>query len=214
VRILIVEDNAGYAEALETAISLIDGYMVRGCVASGAQALAFAQTHSGEIDTVILDLRLPEGGGLEVLPELKQRLPAASVIVLTQSGKEHDVVQALSRGADGYILKSSSIAQIAAALESLATGGTPIDAQVAGLLLGQFRDQATETAELGVLTDREVEVLGLLAQGRTKKEISSELFVSYATVDSHVRNIYGKLKARNVAEAITIGYKTSLIRME
>ena len=213
MRILIVEDNAGYAEALETAVSMIDGNSVVGRASTGAEALELAATLGDGVDCVLLDLRLPHGTGIEILPELKEALPQARVVMLTSSGKEHDVVQALSRGADGYLLKSASVTEIIAALQSLAEGGTPIDAQVAGYLLGNLRN-ADRPETSGVLTDREVEILRLLADGLTKKEIASSLHLSYATVDSHVRNVYGKLTARNVAEAISKGYKSGLIRLD
>jgi two-component system nitrate/nitrite response regulator NarL len=214
MRILIVEDNQGYAEALKTALSMIEGYDVVDCVSSGRAALDFAQSNASGVDSVLLDLRLPEGNGHDILPQLKALMPNCSVIVLSQSGKEHDVVQAINRGADGYLLKSSTAVQIIDALKTVAEGGAPIDAQVAGYLLDRFRQPSESKSDMAVLTSRELEILGLLADGQTKKEIASHLYVSYATVDSHVRNVYGKLNARNVAEAISKGYKSGLIGLD
>jgi DNA-binding NarL/FixJ family response regulator len=213
MRILIVEDNQWFAQALEAAVALLDGFSVIGRATCASDALDLARKHCDTIDIVALDLRLPHVSGHELMPQLKQLLPNARIIVVSQSDKEHDVVQALTRGADGYLLKDASVTSIVESLQSVAEGCSPIDPHVAGHLLGRVRERRINR-DYQPLTERELDVLKLLAEGQTKKEIANRLYVSYGTVDTHVKSIYSKLNTKNVAEAITIGYKTGLIQLD
>jgi len=162
---------------------------------------------------ILLDLRLPEMSGLDALPLLRDSAPHAKVIILTEAGTEADVLAAISLGACGYLLKSSTFADIVSAIRAVYTGGAAIDPRVANHLL-----QVVKKTQLMLspkipakLTGRELEILILLGEGLSKKRISARLGISYSTVDSHVSHLYEKLHVSNGPGAVTQGYRLGLI---
>lgn len=214
VKILLVEDSPDYRKAVGMAFEG-DGNMqlllATGTAERALDLLGRAQP-GGIPDAVLLDLNLPGMPGLEALPRLLEAAPGAKVIVLTQSGNEEDVLRAIALGASGYLLKSSGIGQIRAAISNAMEGGAPLDAGVAQYILKTLREKPPAAPDgADQMTSRELEILQLLADGFVKKEIAVRLGISTFTVQAHVRNIYTKLHVPNAPAAVSQGYRKGLL---
>lgn len=159
-------------------------------------------------DLVVMDLVLPGTSGLDALRDLKRRYPGLPAVVLTSLDDPVSVVEALEAGARGYVVKGTRPDAMLMALREAHAGGTYFSPSVARHVLGQFAPAPTPEASL---TDREVEVLRGLAQGRTKADIAEMLYLSPHTVDNHMRAVYRKLHAKNAAEAAAKGVRSGLI---
>ncbi|MFC5050445.1 response regulator [Rubritalea spongiae] len=219
IKIMLVEDNLEYRGVLEFALEMEEGMEL--CSSYGTAEIALRRlSQSAAIDQpdiVLLDLNLPGMSGLEALPQMLELAPGKQVLVLSNSDQEADVVAAISIGAAGYLLKSSTIDSILGGIRSIAAGGTLLDSAVAQYIVSQIKPKTSPSYENGtdeVLSDREIEVLRLLGDGMLKKEIGDRLQISYYTVDAHVRNIYRKMRVRNAAEAISKAYEIRLFSLE
>lgn len=184
------------------------GYEVVATVGEGAQAVRVAAAVSPAV--VVLDLQLPDRSGVEVIQGLAGTAPDARVLVLSASGEHQDVLAAVKAGATGYLVKSAGRAEFLAAVARTAAGEAVFTAGLAGLVLGEYRrlaaDPAGGSAGTGVedgaprLTERETEVLRLVAKGLSYKQIAQRLVVSHRTVQNHVQNTLGKLQLHNRVE--------------
>ena len=166
---------------------------------------AVNRTKATRPDVLVLDLNLPGMRGHEVCAALGSL--ATRVLVLSASGEQQDVLEAVKAGATGYLVKSASREQIVAAVEATARGEAVFTPGLAGLVLGEFRKlstqpQADPSRPIPELTERETEVLKLVATGMSYKEIASELFISHRTVQNHVQNTLGKLQMHNRIELV------------
>jgi DNA-binding NarL/FixJ family response regulator len=200
----VVDDHPiwreGTARYLEEA-----GLTVAGTAGSGAQAIRIAA--AVRPDVVLLDLNLPDLPAAEVIRGLLAAVPAARVLMLSASGERQDVLDAVTAGALGYMLKSARIDEIVAAVGDAANGQPVFTPGLAGLVLGEYRRMATgRAAEAGSplprLTDRETEILRLIAKGLTYPQIAARLTLSTRTVQNHVRNTLTKLQLHNKAELV------------
>jgi two-component system, NarL family, nitrate/nitrite response regulator NarL len=161
-------------------------------------------------DLVLLDLNLPGISGLNAMPAFRDAIPAAKIIILSQSDREADILKAISLGANGYLLKSSTITQIKAAIQIVMDGGASLDPAVAKYLLNSLQSLLPqETLKLD-LSGRELEILTLLGEGMMKKEISERLNISITTVAYHVKHIYEKLQVQNAPAAIAKAYRAGV----
>lgn len=160
---------------------------------------------------VLLDLNLPGLSGIDALPWFKKYAPETRVIILTQSNREADVLAAISSGAAGYLLKSSTRDQIIDAIRLVVQGGAPIDPRIASYILQTLRGKPKKAEEERALSEREVEILILLGEGLVKKEIAQKLKISAHTVDNHIRHIYEKLHVPNAPAAVSKAYKTGIL---
>lgn len=215
IRIMLVEDHLGYREVIERAIKREKGLDLISQFGTAEIALRSLQNVS-EKDTpnlVLLDLNLPGMPGLEALPWILDYVPNTKVIVLTQSDKEADVLEAISKGASGYLLKSATVRQIIEAIHTVIDGGASLDPNVASFILNTLKNQTTAPfGEPGKsLSGREMEILALLGDGLVKKEIASKLDISVTTVAYHVKHIYEKLNVVNAPAAISKAYKTGIL---
>jgi DNA-binding NarL/FixJ family response regulator len=214
VRVLIVDDHPiwreGTARFLDEA-----GYAVAGTAADGAQALRIAA--AARPDVVLLDLNLPDMDGAEVTRSLLAAHPSVRVLMLSASGARQDVLNAVTAGAVGYVLKSAHLTELVAAVRSAADGQPVFTPELAGLLLGEYRrlaaggvNPATVSADqpaagrpqIPRLTERETEVLRLVAKGLTYPQIAARLTLSTRTVHNHVRNTLTKLQLHNKAQLV------------
>ena len=206
ITIAIVEDNAAVAASLENAITASGNCR---CVCSsrdGEHALRTLPVHRP--DVVIMDIELPGISGIECTARLKRLLPNTQILILTVYADTPQIFKALEAGASGYLLKRAMPEEISRAINDVKSGGAPMSAEIARKVVQSFRKPAPAPAALEVLTPRETEILGLLAQAYTSKEIASELGISYETVCSHLGKIYAKLHVRSRTEAVVKYFKT------
>jgi DNA-binding NarL/FixJ family response regulator len=208
VRVLIVDDHPIWREG--TARYLAEaGYTIAGTAGDGAQALRI--TAAIRPDVVLLDLNLPDMDGAEVTRNLLAAHPSVRVLMLSASGARQDVLNAVTAGAVGYVLKSSSVTELVAAVRSAAAGQPVFTPELAGLVLGEYRrlagpaSQPPPASQLPPeprLTDRETEILRLVAKGLTYPQIAARLTLSTRTVQNHVRNTLTKLQLHNKAQLV------------
>ena len=215
VRVLIVDDHPIWREG--TARYLAEaGYTVAGTAADGAQALRI--TAAARPDVVLLDLNLPDLDGAEVTRRLLATNPSVRVLMLSASGGRQDVLDAVTAGAVGYVLKSAQLTELVAAVRSAAVGQPVFTSELAGLVLGEYRRlagaggasaaqvsgdrTATNRPPVPQLTDRETEVLRLVAKGLTYPQIAERLTLSTRTVQNHVGNTLTKLQLHNKAQLV------------
>ncbi len=204
IRVMMVEDHPDYREGIKVALETETDIELTSIFGTAERALRSLQDRDQrrEPDIVLLDLNLPGISGIEALPYFRKSIPDAKVIVLTQSDQESDVLNAISDGASGYLLKTATLNQIMEGIRTVIDGGASLDANVAGYILSLLKKKPRK-AELRVtLSGREIEVLSLLCEGLLKKEISDRLNISIPTVATHVRHIYEKLEVQNAAAAV------------
>ena len=164
---------------------------------------------------ILIDLSLPGITGIEGLEKIKALFPEILFMVLTGSDQQQDIFNAISKGASGYLLKNTSIELIISGIEDIIAGGASLDPHVASMVLGAFKPtnkkkkQASKTEH--DLTDREVEVLELLAEGKAIKEISHQMSLSSHTIKFHVANTYKKLNVQSQAGAVAKGIRKGII---
>jgi DNA-binding NarL/FixJ family response regulator len=197
--IAIVEDNDTVRQTLQEWIDSAPGCRCACACATSKEALANLPRHRP--DVVLMDIHLPGGeSGIACTARLKELLPNLQVIILTVY-KDHDLIlQALQAGACGYLLKRSSREEILRAVAEVQTGGAPMTGEIARMLVETFQKPAGQPAD--TLSPREMEVLMLVAQGLTNKEIAGQLSLSFDTVRNHLRHIYEKLHVRCRTEAV------------
>lgn len=204
VRVMVVDDHPMWRDAVERDLAAA-GFEVVAVAASGGEALArFGATRPA---VVVLDLQIPAPGGVEVTTEVIRTDPSARVLILSASGEQDDVLAAVKAGATGYLVKSASREELVAAVRRVAAGDTVFTPGLAGLVLGEFRrlsgGGATTAADGAVrpeLTERETEVLRMVAKGMSYKQIAERLVLSHRTVQNHVQNTLRKLQMHNRVE--------------
>ena len=197
VRVLVVDDHPMWRDAVERDLAAA-GLDVVAVAADGREALVRFSAVAPQV--VVLDLQIPEVGGVEVTSRMLQHDPAARVLILSASGEQSDVLEAVKAGATGYIVKSASSAELIEAVRRVAAGDTVFTPGLAGLVLGEFRriaDGPDEDDPTSALTERETEVLKMVATGMTYKQIAERLVLSHRTVQNHVQNTLRKLQMNN-----------------
>ena len=214
IRVMLVEDNPRYREVIAFALKDQPGMKLTGQFGTAEIALRSLQDKPrGEWpDLILLDLRLPGMDGLDALPQFLSALPGAKVMVLTQSDNEADVLRAISLGASGYLLKSSTVNQIVEGIRTVIGGGASLDAGVARFILDTLKTRLPKQDADVLLTERQMQILTLLGEGLVKKEISERLAISYATVDEHIAHIYARLGVHNAPAAVNKAHRLGLFR--
>jgi DNA-binding NarL/FixJ family response regulator len=158
-------------------------------------------------DVVLMDLRMPKMSGAEVIRRLREQTPGIHVLVLTTFDNDADVLPAIEQGATGYLLKDTPRADLRRAVQAAARGETVLSPTVAGVLMHQIR-----TPEQQTLSRRELEVLRLIARGATNREVAAKLFITEATVKTHLLHIFAKLEVNDRAAAVAVAYETGLLK--
>jgi DNA-binding NarL/FixJ family response regulator len=201
IRVMVVDDHPMWRESVSRDLTAA-GYRVVAATGEGRQAVRIAG--AARPDVVVLDLQLPDVSGVEVINGLRAALPDVRVLMLSASGEQQSVLDAVKAGAGGYLLKSAGLNEFLEAVARTAAGDTVFTPGLAGLVLGEFRRLAVEPApdEGGApkLTDRETEVLRLVAKGLSYRQIAERLVLSHRTVQNHVQNTLGKLQLHNRVE--------------
>ena len=201
VRVMVVDDHPMWREGVSRDLAAA-GYEVVATTGEGRQAVRIAA--AARPDVVVLDLQLPDVSGVEVINGLRAELPAVRILMLSASGEQRDVLEAVKAGATGYLVKSAGHEEFLDAVRRTAAGEAVFTAGLAGLVLGEFRRLATgsdeQDADTPRLTDRETEVLRLVAKGLSYKQIAERLVLSHRTVQNHVQNTLNKLQLHNRVE--------------
>ena len=211
-RVLIVDDHDFFRRGLREMLCAY-GVGPERDAASGEDALESARSFHPEV--VLMDLNLPGMPGTEATRRLLAMAPGTRVVALTISEDERDVMEAVAAGARGYLVKSASIEELAAGIEAVAAGNALLSPSVASLVLDHVRDRrdrvAGEEAIRHALSERELEVLRLLAAGRENSEIAAALFISSGTVKNHIASILAKLGVENRVQAAVWAARAGLV---
>jgi DNA-binding NarL/FixJ family response regulator len=215
VRVMVVDDHPMWRESVSRDLTAA-GYDVVATTGEGRQAVRIAA--ATRPDVVVLDLQLPDVSGVEVIQGLLEGLPGVRVLMLSASGEQQSVLDAVKAGASGYLLKSAGLTEFLDAVARTADGDTVFTPGLAGLVLGEFRRLAVEPAanDGGTprLTERETEVLRLVAKGLSYRQIAERLVLSHRTVQNHVQNTLGKLQLHNRVELTRYALQTGLAPLD
>ncbi|MCO4887934.1 response regulator transcription factor [Cupriavidus sp. WGtm5] len=217
-RVLIVEDDPLALRRLVQAVDLhAADAAVSGCASTVAEALAWLAQH--QPDVLLCDLGLPDGSGIDVIRNARERYPACECMVVTVFGDDQHVLASIEAGAIGYLLKDETTDRIAASIGELRAGGSPMSPLIARQVVNRLRGAPPEAAArdagagAGVtLSVRENEILDLISRGYTYAETARYLGLSVHTVQSHIKNIYGKLAVRSRGEAVFEAAKLGLLK--
>jgi DNA-binding NarL/FixJ family response regulator len=210
IRLLIVDDHPIVRDGLRGVFDGEPGFEVAGEAADGAQALERAAELGP--DVVLMDLRMPAMGGVEAIRRLRADQPAVRVLVLTTYDTESDVLPAIEAGATGYLLKDAPREDLIRAVRAAADGRPVLAPTVAQRLMTRVQaPPPAATPAVDALTDRELEVLRLVASGTTNRGTARTLFISEATVKTHLLHAYAKLGVRDRAAAVSEAYKRGLL---
>jgi DNA-binding NarL/FixJ family response regulator len=204
IRLLIVDDHPVVRGGLRGMFAGDEGFEVVGEAGDGAEAVAEAAKLRA--DVVLMDLRMPVMGGVEAIRRLRASAPAAHVLVLTTYDTDEDVLPAIEAGATGYLLKDAPREELVRAVRSASRGESVLSPSVAGRVLARIRAPARDD-----LSPRELEVLRLIANGGSTREVAGTLFVSEATVKTHLLHVYDKLGVRDRAAAVGEAYRRRLL---
>jgi DNA-binding NarL/FixJ family response regulator len=196
IRVLLADDHPVVREGLRGMLAGEQGIAVVAEAASGAEAVAMAATHLP--DVVLMDLRMPHGDGVEATAAILDATPGARIVVLTTYETDADIVRAVEAGAVGYLLKDATTAALGNAVRAAARGETVLAPSVARRLVTHIRKPRRD-----LLSSRETEVLTLVARGHTNAEIGGELFISEATVKTHLLRTFAKLGVNDRTAAVT-----------
>ena len=203
IRLLLVDDQRLMRDGLRTLLELEDDLEVVGEAENGQEALDLYEKL--QPDVVMMDIRMPVMDGVEATRQLHQRWPDAQVIILTTFDDDEYVFEGLRAGAQGYLLKAVSSEELAEAIRTVAAGGALIDPSVTRKVVAEFARaqpvRPTQTELVEPLSERELEVLTLIANGYTNKEIAGRLFLAEGTVKNYVTSILGKIEARDRTQA-------------
>jgi DNA-binding NarL/FixJ family response regulator len=204
ITLLIVDDHPVVRDGLRGIFSGDSRFEVLGEAATGAEAITLAQAH--QPDVVLMDLRMPEVDGVAAIAELARRGVPSRILVLTTYDTDRDVLPAIEAGATGYLLKDAPREELFRAVEAAARGQAVLSPAVATRLMGQMRAPVAES-----LSQRELEVLGLIARGSTNREAAAALFISEATVKTHLLHVYAKLGVNDRAAAVAVAFERGLL---
>ena len=200
ITLAIVEDLDEVREGLKSFLSLNKEFSVLDTFKTAEEALF--EVPKLKPDVVIMDISLPGMNGIECIRQVRDKCPRTQFMMFTVYENDEKVFEALKAGASGYLLKNTGLVQLVESLKELHNGGSPMSSNIARKLVTIFREQQKEAALIQALSNRENEILQLLAKGLLYKEIADQLSISVATVRQHIHHIYEKLHVQNRTEAI------------
>ncbi|MBW9205011.1 response regulator transcription factor [Mumia sp. zg.B53] len=203
LRLVLVDDHPVVRDGLRGMLEGAGEFAVVGEASDGPAGVRLAMTHRP--DVVLMDLRMPGGGGVDAISALHQRGFAGRILVLTTYDSDRDIMAALDAGATGYLLKDARRDDLFAAIRAAARGESVLSPAVATRVVSRVRSRSQE------LSPREAEVLALVAKGRPNREIAKTLFVSEATVKTHLGHVYEKLGVKDRAAAVATAYERGLL---
>ena len=214
IRVLIADDQALFRRGLYVVLGTEDGIEVVAEAENGEDAIEKARELAP--DVVLMDVRMPRVNGIESARQIRADVPTTKILMLTVSDEEDDLYEAVKAGANGYLLKEISVEEVAEAIRAVVQGQSLISPSMASKLLNEFNalvKRAEEKQQFPAprLTDRELEVLKLVAQGMSNREIADDLYISENTVKNHVRNILEKLHLHSRMEAVVYAVREKLL---
>jgi len=204
IRIMIVEDHQVVRQGFSALLRTVDDFAVAAEAGTGEQAVALFREHTP--DVTLMDLRLPGMGGVEAIGAIRRDFPEARIIVLTTFDGDEDIYRALQAGARGYLLKGMNIEELIDAIRTVHRGKSRIPPAVAERLAERLAGPA--------LTERETDVLRLIVAGKSNKEIGTALFISEATVKTHINNMLGKLGVTDRTQAATTALQRGIVHFD
>jgi len=204
IRILIVEDHHIVRKGFVALLQMVGGLEIVAEASDGAQAVALYREHKP--DVTLIDLRLPVMSGVDAIKAIRNDFPDARFIVLTTFDGDEDIYRALQAGARGYLLKGMEADDLTEAIRTVHSGKTCIPAEVAGRLAERFAGSA--------LTERETDVLRQIVGGLSNKEIAAKLFISEATVKTHINNLLSKLGVSDRTQAATTALQRGIVHLD
>ncbi len=211
IHILIADDHPVVRDGLRSMLSTQPDFQVVGEAVNGIEAVQLAARLKP--DVILLDLEMPDLDGVNALAQVRATDPRARVIIVTAYDTDERIVQAVIAGAQGYLLKGAPREEIFRAIRVVNEGGSLLQPIVASKLMRHVSDQASQSADTEGLTPREREVLRLLAQGKSNRQIAAELVITERTAKFHVSSILSKLEAANRTEAVKIAVQRGLVRL-
>jgi len=217
IRTLIVDDHALFRRGLEMVLEAEPDIELVGEASDGEEAVEKAGESLPEV--ILMDIRMPRTSGIEACRALKELVPSTKIVMLTISDEEEDLFEAIRAGASGYLLKDIPLDEVADTVRAVNGGQSLINPSMAGKLLTEFAtlarrdddDSRSQQVPAPKLTDREMQVLKLVARGMNNRDIAKELFISENTVKNHVRNILEKLQIHSRMEAVMVAVREKLI---
>ena len=212
IRVVLADDQTLIRAGFKLIIDSEPEFEVVGEASDGITATELAVKTAP--DVILLDVRMPRRTGVEACRGIKEAVPSAKIIMLTVSDEEADLYESVKNGASGYLLKDSSIEEVAQAIRVVNEGQSLISPSMAVKLIDEFKQMSKPEREQGPalrLTDRELEVLRLVAKGLNNREVAKELFISENTVKNHVRNILEKLQLHSRMEAVMYAMREKLL---
>jgi DNA-binding NarL/FixJ family response regulator len=214
IRVLVADDHVLFRRGLEMVLGAEDDIDIVGEAGDGAEA--YARAVDLLPDVVLMDVRMPRRSGIEACSDIKSAVPSTRIVMLTISDEETDLFEAVRAGANGYLLKDVPGEEIAEGIRAVMGGQSLISPSMAGALLAEFAELSRRSAEavrvpVPRLTERELEVLRLVARGMANKDIATQLFISENTVKNHVRNILEKLQLHSRMEAVVYAVREKIL---
>lgn len=200
IRVAVVEDNGPMRDGLRMILNTSEGFH---CVCAVADAeSALKELPASSPDVVLMDVNLPSISGIECARRLRDALPSTPIIMLTIEADSARVFQSLEAGASGYLVKHMPASEILDSIQEAHRGGAPMSSQIARMVVQSFHRHRSPRRAQDDLTQREEQILALIAQGYRNKEVADELGISALTVETHLRNVYDKLHVRSQAGAV------------
>ena len=213
MRVFVLEDERFFQEAIKKAVSMAIPDVQIEVAASVVEAKSWLDQTELPYQLAVIDLRLPDGNGVEVIRQIDQKFPGTSILVLSVSGDETRVLEAVRAGATGYLVKGDVMLSLKAAIEQMLCGGYPISPTLAGYFLRLAgREKPTDgTLDVSTLTARELELLQLFADGMSYNEAAETMQISITTVRTHTTNLYRKLGVRSNIKALSVAKQHGLL---
>jgi DNA-binding NarL/FixJ family response regulator len=217
LRVLVCDDHALFRRGLQMVLEQEDDLELVGEASDGVEVVTKAQELMP--DVILMDVRMPKRSGIEAATEIKETLPHVKILMLTISDEEADLYEAIKAGASGYLLKEIPIEEVADAIRSVWAGQSRISPSMASKLLSEFAAMSKASEDKPQmpaprLTEREMEVLRLVAQGLNNRDIAKKLFISENTVKNHIRNILEKLHLHSRMEAVVYAVREKLLEIK
>ncbi len=211
IRILIVDDHTIVRDGLQALISAEPGMQVVGVGANGEEAVEKARLL--QPDVILLDLIMPRKDGVQATAEIKKQNPAARILILTSFAEDHQVFSAIKAGAIGYLMKDTSSDDLIQAIRDVYQNKPAMQPAIARKLMRDIQNPSGQAQSESALTEREIEILGMVAQGRTNQQIADELFLSERTVRTHITNILAKLHLENRTQAALYALRSGIAHL-